>query len=266
MLLTVSWLMGCGEADSPQTDSELKSLPKSVSIRVMTYNIHHARGLDGKVDTDRIAEVILRERADIVGLQEVDRGVARTDRRDLIAELAQKTGMQYYFERNVMYQGGDYGNGILSRYPILERTNTHYRMIRAKEQRGVMKVALDIEGRRVMFMNTHIDYRPDNEERLMNVEEIKGLIKGFGGVPVILCGDFNDYPGGRVHEELKTVLVDTWEAVGQGDGFTYPSGEPRSRIDYVWMTPGQGVKPVKAWVPRTEASDHLPLVVEFELQ
>ena len=62
-------------------------------FRVMTYNIHHGEGLDGKVDLQRIAELIKREQADIVALQEVDKGVQRTARRDLPAELAALTGL-----------------------------------------------------------------------------------------------------------------------------------------------------------------------------
>src|SRR6185295_732374 len=70
------------------------------TIRVMTYNIHHGEGLDGKVDLLRIAELIKREGADLVALQEVDKGVARTARRDLPGELAELTGLSCVFSNN----------------------------------------------------------------------------------------------------------------------------------------------------------------------
>ncbi|MGK0353208.1 MAG: endonuclease/exonuclease/phosphatase family metal-dependent hydrolase, partial [Planctomycetota bacterium] len=60
----------------------------------MTWNIHHARGLDGEVDIDRIAAEIRAAAPDLVALQEVDRGVRRTGGLDIPAALAERTGMQ----------------------------------------------------------------------------------------------------------------------------------------------------------------------------
>ena len=84
----------------------------------MTYNIHVGVGMDKKLDLPRIADVIKREHVDLVGLQEVDRGVERTQRIDEIAELARLTRMDYAFAFNLKYQGGQYGVAILSRFPI----------------------------------------------------------------------------------------------------------------------------------------------------
>src|SRR5690242_4466409 len=86
-------------------------------LRIMTYNIHHAEGLDGKVDTERIAKLINDEKADLVALQEVDRGAERTKKRDLLAELAAATGMKMGFGKNIPLQGGEYGTAILSKFP-----------------------------------------------------------------------------------------------------------------------------------------------------
>lgn len=236
------------------------------TVRVMSYNIRHARGQDDKVDVARIAEVIKKEKADIVGLQEVDKGVVRSGRVDLPAELAKLTGMHVFFEKNIPYQGGEYGNAILSRYPILQQTNSYYKMIRAGEQRALQQVVVDVKGRKLLFMNTHIDYRPDDTERLMNVVEMKEALKRYPGLPSILTGDFNDYPNGRTHKSVKEAFADAWEAVGTGDGFTYPSDKPRSRIDYIFYSQPETLKPIKAWVVDTQASDHSPLVADFVLR
>src|SRR6185295_11676569 len=99
-------------------------------FRVMTYNIHHGEGADGRVDLLRVAEVVKQEKADIVALQEVDKGVERTKRRDLPAELAALTGMTCVFSNNFHYQGGEYGNAVLTRFPVLRWDNTHYQMLR----------------------------------------------------------------------------------------------------------------------------------------
>ncbi len=88
-------------------------------IRVLSYNIRHGEGMDGQVDLARIAAVIRSARPDLVSLQEVDVGTERTNRIDQVATLARLTGMAPIFVGNITYQGGDYGNAILSAYPQL---------------------------------------------------------------------------------------------------------------------------------------------------
>lgn len=236
------------------------------TLRVMTYNIHHGEGLDGKVDLLRIAELIKAEGADLVGLQEVDRGTERTQRRDFPAELAALTGMTCVFSNNYAYQGGEYGNAILTRFPVKRRSNLHYQMLRPGEQRGLLQVVLDVHGHEVVFLNTHIDYRPDDAERQLNAGEIEKIATAYAGKPTILVGDFNDTPGSRTITRVGQTFEDTWQLIGQGEGWTIPAAEPRKRIDYIWISKDHSLKPVRAWVPRTEASDHLPVVAEFELK
>lgn len=235
----------------------------SAVLRVMTYNVHHGEGLDGRVDLERIAELIKGEEVDLVALQEVDRGVARTTRVDQPAELAALTGMTAVFSNNYHYQGGEYGNAILSRWPVVAWSNRHYRMERPGEQRGLLEVRIDWRGLPLRFFSTHLDHRPDNTERLANVVEIREETLRDEEVPVVLAGDINDHPGRPVHQRLKAFLADAWERVGQGPGNTFPSRDPDRRIDYVWWVEGRGLEPVRAWVVSSEASDHLPLVVEF---
>ena len=239
--------------------------PAKAAIRVMTYNIHHGEGTDGKIDLNRIAEVIRSQKADIVALQEVDRGVERTARRDLISELAALTGMNNAFGKNIDYQGGDYGNAILSRFPIVKEQNHHYKMLRPGEQRGLLQVVLQVEGKRLLFMNTHLDYRPDDAERLSNIDEIAGILAQYKGLPAILCGDFNDTPDSPMHRKIEESFVDSWKLGGKGEGFSFSSTQPKKRIDYVFVNKRKAPVPVRAWVAESTASDHLPVVVEFKL-
>lgn len=238
---------------------------KPATLRVMTYNIHHGEGLDGKVDLLRIAQLIQREGADIVALQEVDKGVPRTARRDLPAELAELTGMACVFSNNFSFQGGEYGNAVLTRFPVLRATNTHYLRLREGEQRGLLQLVLDIRGRELVFMNTHIDHRPDDAERWASVGEIETRLQFYGSRPIMLCGDFNATPESRVCRRLGGRFDDTWVRVGAGDGFTIPASQPAKRIDYIWISKDKSLEPLKAWVPRSDASDHLPVVAEFRL-
>lgn len=232
----------------------------------MTYNIHHGEGLDGKVDLVRIAELIKREHADIVALQEVDKGVTRTQQRDLAGELATLTGMTSLFSNNFHFQGGEYGNAVLTRFPVKAWKNAHYQMLRPNEQRGLLELTLNVHGRELVFLTTHVDYRNDDAERLLNVGEIHEAVQQHAGESLIVCGDFNDVPDSRTHRQMKLFLDDSWELVGQGEGFTFSADQPRRRIDYVWISPGKSLVPVKAWVPSSDASDHLPLLVEMEMR
>ncbi len=258
MSLLVFSLLICGCAEPAMTE-------KSASFRVMSYNIHHGEGLDGKVDLERIASLIQNERADIVGLQEVDKGVERTSKRDLPAELAKLTGMTCIFSNNFHHQGGEYGNAVLTRFPVVNWTNVHYKMLREGEQRGILQLKLKIHGKEMMFMTTHIDHRPDETERLSNVVEMKQMLSESKGIPLVLCGDFNCVPESQTYQRLAEVLLDAWTVAGEGDGFTIPARKPNRRIDFIWVSREHGPKPVWARVPATEASDHRPVVAEFRL-
>ena len=241
-----------------------KSQP--ATFRVMSYNIHHGEGLDGKVDLQRIAELIKRERADLVGLQEVDKGTARTGRRDFPAELAALTGMTCVFSNNYHYQGGEYGNALLTRFPVQAWTNTHLARVSPGEQRGLLRAVVRVQGRReIVFANTHLD-NVSEAERLRSAGQIEEVLRAYGARPLLLCGDLNTRPGSGTYEKIAGRLADAWKLAGEGEGNTIPAEAPRQRIDYVWIGQTNWLTPVRAWVPRSEASDHLPVVVEVKLQ
>src|ERR1051325_9886762 len=252
------WLLtGCSSVATPDAKR---------TFRVMTYNIHHGEGLDGKVDLLRISELIKAQGADIVALQEVDKRVERTARRDFPAELAGLTGMTCVFSNTFNYQGGEYGNAVLSRFSVKSWSNTHYKMLREGGQRGILRLMLDVNGREVVVMNTHLDHRPDDAERWSNVPVIEQLAKQNAGLPTILCGDFNDTPDSRVCRRINATFDDTWALTGPGDALTSPAEKPRKRIDYLCISKDKSVLPLRVWVPQSDASDHLPVVAELELR
>ncbi len=237
---------------------------KTATVRVMTYNIHHAEGLDKRIDLQRIAAVIKAEKADIVALQEVDKGTERTGRRDFPAELAALTGMTCIFSNNYSFQGGEYGNAVLTRFPVNSSTNRLLKMTPKNEPRGILQVVMDVEGRPLVFMATHLDAKQDDGERVQSTGEIRELMENYKGMPIIICGDFNDTPNSRTCRRLSEMLVDSWAAAGSGEGFTIPANKPKSRIDYIWISKGAPIVPRKVWVPVTEASDHRPVAAELE--
>ena len=108
------------------------------TLRIMTYNIHVGVGMDKKLDLKRIADVINKEKPDLVGLQEVDRGVKRTEGKDEIAELAALTRMDYAFAHNLDFQGGQYGVAILSRFLLKNVDHRMFENKREAERRGML--------------------------------------------------------------------------------------------------------------------------------
>lgn len=255
-LLAAALFLGCQSTSSAN---------RATTFRVMTYNIQHGEGLDGKVDLQRIADLIRREGADIVALQEVDKGTQRTARRDLGAELAALTGLTCVFSNNHAFQGGEYGNAILTRFPVLQATNTHYRQVNETEQRGLLQTTLNVRGTHVRFLATHIDHRRDDSARWSNVAEIENLVRQPRSGPLILCGDFNDLPGNRVYRRLCEAFDDAWAKAGAGEGFTIPADKPNRRIDYIWIAKTTELETLRVWVPESEASDHRPVVAEIAL-
>lgn len=231
----------------------------------MSYNIHHGEGVDGRIDLERIARVILDENVDVAMLQEVDRGVARSGRLDIPRELSVRTGMTFCFGKNINYGGGDYGNAILSRYSILEYTNTPLEMLRPGEQRGLLRAHIEIAHIPVCFWNTHLDYRSDDRERWQSIAQFERLVPTRPCKPLIFGGDFNAVPDSRVMRRMADLMEDAWTHAGNGAGPTYPSTRPRKRIDYLFYASHRRMKPLRAWRNPTNASDHLPLIVEFRL-
>ncbi|MCK5940754.1 MAG: endonuclease/exonuclease/phosphatase family protein [Planctomycetes bacterium] len=239
-----------------------RSTPHAVEhLRVAVWNIHHARGLDGRVDVARIADELRAHAPDFVLLQEVDVGVARTGRVDIPAELARSLRMHAAFAENIPYQGGSYGNAILSRWPITARHNRHYRMLREGEQRGLISVVVDAPGGPLAIGCTHLEANRDDAERLQNAPEILDEIARRDLLAV--GGDFNDLPDSPLHAALCGPLVDCWREVsGATGGGTFPAKRPDKRIDWL-LRPAGAWRTVAARVVSTAASDHSPVVFEL---
>jgi endonuclease/exonuclease/phosphatase family metal-dependent hydrolase len=259
-------------AGGGQQAGEAAGVGVAKKLRVMTYNIHVGIGMDKELDLARIADCIRRERPDLVGLQEVDRGVERTKRVDQAAELARLTGMEYAFAHNLNYQGGQYGVAVLSRFPILAVDHRRYANRREAERRGFIRVEVLVGGVRVNFVTTHLDYQ-HADGRLFEAEQLLSALADARG-PLIVTGDFNDEPTGSTYRLMLSRFADGWTESRAGDaapdvehpnGLTYPADKPVKRIDYIFYQGGGPLRARRAWIPHTDASDHLPLVAELDL-
>ncbi len=235
-------------------------------LRVLTYNIHHGEGVDGKFDLPRIAEVIKSVSPHVVALQEVDQQTARSNDVDQPAELSRLTGMDVVFGRNIDFQGGGYGTAVLSTLPVKAHSSVKLPSFYDGEQRGVQIVELGPGEPGLVFLCTHLDYRPDDRERMASAELINGLAGNYGDRLMILAGDLNAVPDRRVIRELEK----RWKIAG-GDAklqsdttkelLTYPSGTPSKWIDFVLVRPAERWQVVEVRVlEEPVASDHRPLL------
>jgi endonuclease/exonuclease/phosphatase family metal-dependent hydrolase len=231
----------------------------------MTYNIHVGVGMDKKLDLPRIAGVINAQHPDLVGLQEVDRGVTRTQRIDEIAELAKLTRMDYAFAFNLHYQGGQYGVAILTRFTIRATDHRLYQNTREAERRGFIRAEVFVHGSILNFVTTHLDYQ-NEDGRLFEAQQLLSALKDVKG-PLIVVGDFNEGPSGPAYQLMRYQFGDSWiESRGTDQGFSYPTDKPSKRIDYIFFRPADRVRIKRAWTVNTEASDHIPVVADLEVR
>lgn len=233
-------------------------------LRVLTYNIHHAEGIDKKLDIPRIANVIRAAEADLVAVQEVDFKTRRTGNVDMPAELAKLTGMHVYFAKAMDYQGGAYGQVILSRHPMTD-TKTH--MLPPAEQgvepRIMAEARVKIGGQSIAFFATHLDHR-DEPRRLKQVEEIGRITANLKDDTIaLLAGDLNARPDSAPIANL----LRAWTDPSAGKGLlTIPAEKPKAQIDFVLYRPKERLRPVEVKViDEPVASDHRPVLAVFEM-
>lgn len=222
--------------------------------RIVTYNIHHARGADGVVSIDRIAAALAGVNADLVALQEVDRfrlrsGFVCQARR--LARLLQ-TAWWCYGVNCRYYLIGAYGNAVYSRFPIRRWRNLALPSL--SEQRGLLGAEVDMQGLTVWFGCTHLGL--SRGERVGHVQRIAEYLRAVAH-PVILAGDFNcspDAPELKPLSFLRNTLADSSAAP------TYPSVKPTARLDNILLSPRFAVQ--NAQTHHSLASDHLPFYAD----
>lgn len=236
-------------------------------LHVMTYNIRHGRGMDMVIDLERLADVIRKADADIVGLNEVDIETERSGGVDQAGRLGELLGMHVVYGPNIEYQGGLYGNALLCRYPV-ERCRNVSLVAGGRARWGLLHAELAAGGRTLHVLVTHLSLEP--AERAEQLQRIANVVKALTG-PVVFMGDLNIVAGtdedpARV---LRPLLRDAWTHMlkaraGHGDppsGYTFPADNPVRRIDYIFINDGLDLAGENAvYTVDTQASDHLPVV------
>ena len=231
-------------------------------IRVLCYNIHHGAGIDRKLDLDRVAKVIKSVSPDVVALQEADKKTTRVNQMDQPAELARLTGMEVVFERNISFQGGDYGNAVLSKFPIASHRNVHLPNPSNGEQRGVLICELQPREfcQPLLFLCTHLDHR-SNETRMAGAKKINQIISEKPNIPAILAGDLNATP----ESDVLQLLEQQWKVANCQELPTVPVTQPTRQIDFILSRPNQQWKTIDVQVlEEAVASDHRAIFAELE--
>lgn len=243
--------------------------------RILTYNVHRCRGTDGRVSPARIAEVIARCRPDIVALQELDVGRARTGHVDQAHLIARRLQMDFHFHPVRVVEEELYGDAILTALPtrlIKAGPLPALAVARRLEPRGALWVAVDVgDGVEVQIVNTHLSLI--GRERVRQVAALLGA-DWLGHLdcrePKILLGDFNAVPRSAAYKAITRVLSDAqvMQNPRRRPRRTFPARLPALRLDHVFVSKASlritGVEVPRSALARV-ASDHLPLVVDFEV-
>lgn len=236
-----------------------------VQLKVLTYNVHSCRGRGGRPDACRIAEVISSAAPDVIALQELDVGRARTGGIDQAHEIAQHLKMDAHFHPALHVEEEKYGDAILTALPS--------RLIKAGplpslgEPRGAIWVEIDLAFIKVQVVNTHFGLR--SKERLIQAKTLAG--EDWLGSPecsfhpAILAGDFNAVPRSRAYKVLAEGL--SKPALNMPARATFPARLPLLRLDHVFTnTHARILTYAVIDTPSSRrASDHLPLLATVEV-
>lgn len=241
---------------------------KDVTVKVMSYNLWASRpGNLQPQNMIEMAEVIKRANPDLVALQEVDK-LTKRNPIDVTKELAERTGMKYYFFAKAMnHDGGEYGEAILSKLPFKETKAYSLGFLPEypkSEMRAIAMVTVEKEGKEFHFAGTHLDHEYDaNREK--QAREIVGIFKAFEK-PVILGGDLNSLPDSEAIRILRGHF--SWGCLNNNCAFTFPATNPNRTIDYLLYAPTSAVsvQSYQAYSWAGSASDHLPVLATFILK
>lgn len=235
-------------------------------MRLLSWNIHKGiGGRDRRYSLQRIIDVIDHEQPDLVCLQEVDRLVRRSGFDDQPRLLARSLGLHAVFQPNVPVGDGSYGNLVLSRYPVGSRHRISLKR-GLRKSRGAQLVLIDPPAGPLHLVNTHLGL--DERERHWQVGRLLGhrLFRSAEPLPTVIVGDFNDW---RNTLAANALAAEGFRQVTSPVAHfrSFPAWLPVGGLDKAFVRGRIAIEQariVRSSLAR-QASDHLPLVVDFQL-
>jgi endonuclease/exonuclease/phosphatase family metal-dependent hydrolase len=240
----------------------------SIRIRVATYNVHKCRGLDRRTMPERIGAVIAELDADVVAIQEIlDARSGRPQYHQATRVTSKLNDYEVCFGENRRLHGGAYGNMTLSRFPV--RNCQNYDLTwRHRERRGCLRSDIALPGNTILHIfNVHLGTsfveRRHQGRRLLTDQVLRR--QEYRG-PRIVVGDFNEWTRGLA----SRLMADAFEEIKPGKFLryarTYPGILPVFHLDHFYYDKQLTLRSFHLHRSRTAliASDHLPIVAEFE--
>lgn len=239
-------------------------------LRVATYNVHGCRGMDGRRSEQRIADVIAMLEVDVIGLQELDLNRPRSAGVDQVAVIAKHLGWHHHFYPALRVAGEQYGDAILSRYPMRLRQARELPSVTTRvcpESRAAIWVEIEPPDGPVQVINTHLGL--GRRERFMQAQLLAGpewLGSAAREDPLVLLGDFNSLPASPAFQLLANQLRDARTFVNPRPPLkTFPTRFPLLAVDHILVNERWRVDSVA--VTRNAAtkiaSDHFPVVADL---
>jgi endonuclease/exonuclease/phosphatase family metal-dependent hydrolase len=233
-------------------------------LRILQFNIRAGVSGTGDVDPSEIASEIEAVHPDLVSLNEVDSNTLRTHV-DEPAYLAGATGLHAVYGPNLIYDGGHFGNAILTDYPVVESHNLRLPGTFGREPRGLLTAIVQVDGQRVAFSSTHLSDGSDGmQSRLLQALAVARAVRS-SAQPAIVGGDLNSVPTDIPARILDQHLLDAQEEGGTGPGYTIPEASPSSRFDYILYDRHFAVVPGSTRVRTSISSDHRSVFTKLTL-
>lgn len=236
-----------------------------MSIKIMSFNTQHCLNyITRKIDFPRFTEVIRESGADIVGLNEMRGEGEHPEYTAQTETLAESIGLYCCFAKAIDVRGDNpYGNGLLSRYPIIFAETVKIPDPQPRkyegyyESRCILKAKIDTPEGVLTVLVTHFGLNPDEAENAVTT-----VIKNAERESCVIMGDFNLTPESAILEPLRAHYFDT-AALFDGERLSFPSDKPDRKIDYIFTS--RDVKVTTADIPPVVASDHRPYTAEIVL-
>lgn len=235
----------------------------SDTVNLMTFNIYHGETMRGDFDLNDIARIIHEKQPAFVALQEVDFKTKRARNKDIATELAIRTGLAALFGQAMPFNGGGYGVGVLSKWPIEQSQVIKLPGANNTEPRVALEISIVLpSGNRLLFVSTHLDHS-DAEVRGQQMQFLMNRYEHVE-IPTVIAGDFNERPTG---ENMK-LMFDTFRVSDdKTQQPTYPSNQPSQKIDYILLSKGHNWKVLYTEVVNDSiASDHRALYGKVVLE